>query len=128
MLISAVGFLIYWVMSIKKRALQFGIFRAMGLPMPKIIGMLVTEQFLITGTSIISGVFVGSLAGSIFVPLLQLVYSAEQQVPPFRVVTLAGDYARLYLIVAFILLVAFIVLWRIITRINISQALKLGED
>ncbi|HEX3045697.1 MAG TPA: FtsX-like permease family protein, partial [Bacillota bacterium] len=128
MLISAVGFLIYWVMSIKKRALQFGIFRAMGLSLPKIIGMLVTEQFLITGSSIVIGVFVGSLAGNLFVPLLQLVYSAEQQVPPFRVVSLVGDYARLYLIVAFILLVAFIVLWRIITRINITQALKLGED
>ncbi|MCX8129270.1 MAG: ABC transporter permease [Clostridia bacterium] len=127
-IISIIGFLIYWVMSIKKRVLQFGIFRAMGLTSNKIIGMLSCEQFLITGTSVLAGVFIGSLSSKIFVPLLQLVYGSEEQVPPFRIISYMSDYVRMYIIVGIMLVTCFIILWRIIAKINIGQALKLGED
>ncbi len=127
-IVSIIGFLIFWIMAIKKRVLQFGIFRAIGLTLPKIIKMLVWEQFLITGAAIVAGIFIGNITGRIFVPLLQMVYSAEEQVPPFRIISYPGDYLRLYVIFALMLIVAMFVLWRIITKINISQALKLGED
>ncbi|HEX3047648.1 MAG TPA: FtsX-like permease family protein [Bacillota bacterium] len=128
MMVSIIGFLIFWILSIKKRTLQFGIFRAIGLSMPKITGMLVCEQFLITGAAIGAGIIIGNLTGRIFIPLLQMAYSAEEQVPPLKIITNPGDYLRLYLIVALMLTVGLIVLWRIVKRINISQALKLGED
>lgn len=127
-IISIIGFLIFWIISIKKRVLQFGIFRAIGLSLPKIICMLAWEQFLITGAAIIAGIFIGSITGQIFVPLLQMVYSAEEQVPPFKIISDSGDFLRLYIVFTLMLVVAMITLWRIITRINISQALKLGED
>jgi putative ABC transport system permease protein len=126
--ISIIGFLIYWIMSIKKRVLQFGIFRAMGLTSDKIILMLAWEQLMITGTSVLAGVGIGSLAGRIFVPLLQLVYGAEEQVPPFKVISYTGDYIRLYILVALMLVACFTILWNFISRINVGQALKLGED
>lgn len=127
-IISTIGFLIYWIMSIKKRVLQFGIFRAMGLSYLKITGMLVMEQILITGSSIAAGILTGSLASRIFIPMLQLVYGAQQQVPPFRVVSEQADYIRLCFIVGVMLLTVFIILRRIVVKINMSQALKLGED
>lgn len=127
-IVSIIGFLIFWIMSIEKRVLQFGIFRAIGLTLPKIIRMLVWEQVLITGTAIIAGIFIGNITGQIFVPLLQMVYSAEEQVPPFRIISSSGDYLRLYIIFGLMLVVAMLVLWRIINKVNISQALKLGED
>ena len=37
LLLCMVGFLIYWILSIRSRELQFGIFRAMGLSMQEII-------------------------------------------------------------------------------------------
>ena len=40
--------LIYWILSIRQRELQFGIFRAMGLSIRKIIGLLAWE-LLISG-------------------------------------------------------------------------------
>jgi putative ABC transport system permease protein len=127
-IVSIIGFLIYWVMSIKMRALQFGIFRAMGMTFGKIIRMLAIEQLLITGSSVAAGIAIGGLASKIFIPMYQLVNGAEEQVPPFKVVAYASDYIRLYIIVALMILVCFTILWRIISRINIGQALKLGED
>ncbi len=127
-IICSIGFLIYWMMSIMKRLLQFGIFRAMGLSIGKIIRMIVYEQLFITGSSVIAGIVIGGLTSRIFVPMLQLVYGSEEQVPPFEVITQAGDYIRLYASIALMLLICFAVLWRLLLKINIGQALKMGED
>ena len=40
MLISLLGFLIYWIISIQNRTLMFGILRAMGMSLAKVIGCL----------------------------------------------------------------------------------------
>lgn len=127
-LITILGFLIYWILSIKKRILQFGIFRAIGLTAREIFGMIACEQLLITGSSILAGIELGNLTSKIFVPLFQMVYGAEGQVPPFKVVSDINDYFRLYVIVAFMLVLCFFIIGRLLSRLNVSQALKLGED
>ena len=128
MAVSTIGFLIYWILSIKQRVLQFGIFRAMGLSVKKIIGMLVCEQVLISGTAILVGIIIGGIASDLFVPLLQMVYSAAQQVPPFKVAAAREDYIRIYAVVFMMLTIGLSVLGFIISRIKIHQAIKLGED
>jgi putative ABC transport system permease protein len=128
MIITVLGFLIYWILSIKKRSLQFGIFRAIGLTSREVVGMIACEQIFITGSSIFAGIGLGNITSKIFVPLFQMVYSSEQQVPPFKVISDLSDYLRLYTIVALMLILCFIIIGRLIFRINISQALKLGED
>jgi putative ABC transport system permease protein len=128
MLISTLGFLIYWIISIQGRILQFGIFRAMGLSLAKVIGMIACEQVLVSGAAIFTGVIIGGAAGSLFIPLLQIVYSSAEQVPPFRIIADHGDYMKIFIVVSAMLLIGFTTLWRIITRIRIDQAVKLGED
>ena len=128
MTISTIGFLIYWILSIKQRVLQFGIFRAMGLSVKKLIGMLVCEQILISGTAILIGIIIGGITSDLFVPLLQMVYSAAQQVPPFKVAASREDYIRIYSVVLTMLGIGLSVLGVIISRIKIHQAIKLGED
>jgi putative ABC transport system permease protein len=128
MLISLLGFLIYWIISIHNRTLQFGILRAMGMSLAKVIGMLACEQLLVSGAAIITGIIVGGIAGDIFIPLLQIVYSAAEQVPPFRIIAYGGDYIKIYAVIGIMITVGFMTLWRIIARIRIDQAVKLGED
>ncbi|HBM81993.1 MAG TPA: ABC transporter permease [Clostridiaceae bacterium] len=128
MIISVIGFLIYWIMSIKDRTLQFGILRAMGVSFKEIVEMLLGEQVLISGSAIIMGIVVGGITSNLFVPLLQMAYSSKEQVPPFRVVASGADYIKLYIIIALMMLTGIIILARMIAKINISQALKLGED
>ncbi len=127
-IITILGFLIYWILSIKKRILQFGIFRAIGLTSREIIGMICCEQLLITGSSIFAGIALGNITSKIFVPLFQMIYNSEQQVPPFNIVYDVNDYLRLYAIIAFMLILCFCIIGRLINKININQALKLGED
>src|SRR5258706_2950964 len=48
MIVSMIGFLIYWIISIQGRVLQFGVFRAMGLSRLSVLGMIACEQVLIS--------------------------------------------------------------------------------
>lgn len=128
MLISFMGFLIFWILSIHSRELQFGIFRAMGLPGWRIISMLFWEQVLTSGVAVLMGITIGGVASKLYVPFLQIIYSSAEQVPPFKVVAYASDYVKVYLVVIVMLVGSFGVLASFIKRMKIHQALKLGED
>lgn len=128
MIISLLGFLIYWIISIQSRVLQFGIFRAMGLSLSGVIAIIAFEQLLVSGAAILAGITIGSLAGDLFIPFFQMLYSAAEQVPPFKIVALREDYIKIYAVLGIMLLSGFTALWRLIAGIKIDQALKLGED
>jgi len=128
LLICFAGFMIYWVLSIRARVLQFGIYRAMGMGVKSIIGLLVNEQLLITLTAIAIGAIVGEIAARLYVPLIQMSYSAADQVIPLLVVTVTQDYVNLYFVIGIMVLVCLVTLGIYITRIKVTQALKLGED
>jgi putative ABC transport system permease protein len=127
-IVSTIGFLIYWIISIEGRVLQFGVFRAMGLSRVSVLGMIAGEQVLISLVAILAGITIGGLAGDLFVPLLELTRAAADQVPPFRVIADPGDYLKLYAIVGGMLAVGTAVLAVRISRIRMAQAIKLGEE
>jgi putative ABC transport system permease protein len=128
MLVCTLGFLIYWILSIRSRILQFGIFRAMGLTQRNVLEIIIWEQLLISGIAIVAGICIGGITSDYFVPLLQLVYSKAEQVPPFRVVAFREDYLRIYAVVGAMLCVGIFILRTFIGHLKIDQALKLGED
>jgi len=128
MLISAIGFLIYWILSIRSRALQFGIFRAMGLSMRNIIVMLICEQVFISGTAVLMGIVIGGLTCDLYIPLIQIAYSVEELALPFKVFAYGDDYIKLYSIVGTMLFSGIAILGALVSKININQAIKLGED
>lgn len=128
MIMAIVGFLIYWILSIKGRTLQFGILRAMGMTMREIIAMLGYEQILVSGVSIAIAFVIGGITSDIFVPVFQSMYSLSDQIPPFIVSASAGDYIKIYVLIAIMLAGGFVILGGIIRKININKALKLGED
>lgn len=128
MIMAIIGFLIYWILSIKGRTLQFGILRAMGMTMREIIGMLGYEQILVSIVSIAMAFIIGGITSDIFVPLFQNMYDVEEQIPPFIVSAAASDYVKIYALIVIMLGGGFAILGSIIRKININKALKLGED
>lgn len=128
MLISVVGFTMYWVLTLRARMLQFGVLRAIGMSSRRVLGMLVVEQLLITGAAIAAGVAIGRAAALLYVPLLQVVYSAADQVPPFRVASEAADLLRIYVVAGVLLLLGAALFRTLLARLDIHQALKLGEE
>ena len=128
LVLCAVGFLIYWILSIQSRALQFGIFRAMGMSMREIVTMLINEHIFISGAAIATGALVGYLTAKLYMPLIQIAYSSSDNALPLRVVSQQSDAVRLAVIVAAMIGLCLIILGVLINRMKIAQALKLGED
>ena len=128
LLLCAVGFLIYWILSIRSRELQFGIFRAMGMSMREVISMLIWEQILITGSSIGRGGIFGALVTRLYLPLIQMAYSDADQILPMRMITNWTDSVRLFGVIGLVVVVCMVILAWLVSRIRIAQALKLGED
>lgn len=128
MLISFFGFLIFWILTLSGRTLQYGVLRAMGIPLPQLVGMLVSEQALTSAAAVVIGVRIGNLTSDLFVPLFEMSFATAEQVPPFEIVRQAGDYAQLYGIVGCTLAIGLLILAVRLTRIRMAQALKLGEE
>lgn len=128
MVMTVIGFLIYWILSIRSRTLQFGILRAMGVTFKEIIGMIGYEQLLVSGASIAMSFLIGGAVSDLFVPLFRSMYRPADQVPPFRVAAAQSDYLKIYILIVLMLGGGFAILGRLIKKININKALKLGED
>jgi len=128
LIVSFIGFMLFWLLSLQGRMLQLGIYRAMGISFRQLLGMLVVEQLLTTGAGFLIGIGAGLAAGRIFVPLFQLSFDPGKIVPPFEVVSDQSDIVRLAIATAFMLAVALLILAWLLKRMNIHQAVKLGED
>ncbi len=128
LILCAVGFLIYWVLSIRERELLFGVLRAMGMSRRGIVRMLFNEQFFGSVLFIGVGAVIGVIASRLFVPLIQIAYTAQNQVLGVKLVTEAEDMVRLFAYIGIMFVICMAVLIRLIFRMKITNALKLGED
>jgi len=127
-IISLIGYVLYWFFNLSSRVVQFGVLRAMGLSRKQLTGMLLLEQGFTAGLSIALGVAIGKLTSYIFLPFLQTTENVNMQVPPFRVVFNARDTDQLYLVVAIMMLTGAALLFLHIRRLRVHQAVKLGEE
>lgn len=127
-ILCTVGFLIYWITSIKQRELLFGIYRAMGMSMREINKMLINEQIFSSVLASLAGYGVGAAATVLFVKLVAVVYLPESHNIAISIAVNPYDLVKLTAVVVFMFVVCFIVIRTILKKMNITQALKLGED
>ena len=63
-----------------------------------------------------------------FVPMLQQAYAASNQALPMQLITKTSDLIRLYGVIAAVMVVCLLVLILLIFKLNVTKALKLGEE
>lgn len=127
-LLWAVGYLIYWILSIRSREMIFGILRANGMHKGEIFHILINEQIFCGGFSVAVGLVIGKLACRMFVPILQTAYAASNQVLPLRLITDEQDMLKLYGVTGAVLAVCLMVLFFLVRKLNVAKALKMGEE
>ena len=127
-LLCAVGYLIYWIMSIRSREMIFGVLRACGMHKGELFHMLINEQIFSGVFSVFAGIGIGRLTSVMFVPMLQQAYAAANQVLPMKLIMNATDMIRLYAVIAGVMVLCLIVLILLLFKLNVAKALKLGEE
>lgn len=127
-LLCAVGYLIYWIMSVRSREMIFGVLRACGMHKGELIHMLLNEQIFSGVFSILAGVGIGKLTSKMYVPMVQIAYAASNQVLPMKLITDPADMLRLYGVILFVVVLCLAVLMALLFKLNITNTLKLGEE
>ncbi len=127
-LISFIGYLLYWFFNLSSRVVQFGVLRAMGLSRRQLTGMLLLEQIFTAGLSVVIGLSMGRLASYLYLPFLQTSEDSRLQVPPFRVVFDFKDTVQIGVVVMVMLAAGAALLIMHVRRLRVHQAVKLGEE
>ena len=128
LLICAVGFLIYWVLTIREREMIYGIYRAMGMSMREIVKILVVEQVFGSLLAVLSGFGVGAITTTLFAKLISIVYLPKKHNIPIKIYVEAGDIAKITLIFVAAFAICFAIMRRTVKNMNITKALKMGDD
>ncbi len=127
-ILCAVGYMIYWIMSIKDRELIFGVLRASGFHKKEVVQMLLIEQLFAGVLSVFAGIGIGWISSKMFVPIIQLSFASATQILPLRLIIENADLIRLYGVIALVMISAVAVLITLLFRMNVAKALKLGEE
>lgn len=128
LLLCGVGYLIYWIMALKERELVFGVLRASGFHKGELFHMLINEQVFCGFFSIAAGFGIGKLTSVLFVPMLQKAYASTTQVLPLLLITNDMDTVRLIAVITGMMTVCLVTLTVMLFRMNVTKALKLGEE
>lgn len=124
--LSILSFLIYSYLSFRRRLIQIGILRAIGLARGQVVRLVLAEQFLLIAAGVTAGLLVGLAASYLFVPFLQIQQTPTG--PPTVVMTAWPDVERLLAIVGGGLLVVLPMSVFLLRRVRLHEAIKLGEE
>jgi putative ABC transport system permease protein len=126
--VMVIGFLLYTFITLKSRFLQFGVLRAIGLSMKQLIAMLCLEQLWSVGIGLVMGTFVGEAISAVFVPFLKTAAALNGETPPFHIIISGSDIGTIYKLLLPVIILAMAGLAFILTRLQVHQAVKLGEE
>jgi putative ABC transport system permease protein len=126
-LLTVLGFLLYALFSFRRRFIEMGMLRAIGLSMQQMISLLAAELAFLVLLGIGVGTALGVFASRLFVPFLQIGASAQSQYPPFQIEIAWLSIAQVYVLFFVLFLAALAALSALLVRMKIFQAIKLGE-
>ncbi|MFF0432083.1 FtsX-like permease family protein [Streptomyces sp. NPDC004327] len=93
--LAAVGFAVGSAGSLRERAQEFGVLRALGAPRRQLARLIAAEQGLLVGIGLLVGVALGTVLTRAVVPLVVLTGQAERPVPQVLVELPVGHVALL---------------------------------
>jgi putative ABC transport system permease protein len=126
-LLTVLGFLLYALFSFRRRFIEMGMLRAIGLSMQQMISLLAAELAFLIGLGIGVGTLLGVFASKLFVPFLQIGASAQSRFPPFQIEIAWYSIVQIYILFLALFILALSALSALLMRMKIFQAIKLGE-
>jgi len=126
-LLTVLGFLLYALFSFRRRFIELGTLRAMGLSSVQMTTFLAWELAFLIILGLLAGTFLGSLISEVFIPYLQVGADIQSKTPPFQVQIAWPAIMRIYALFGSLFVVALGVLAGLLLRMKIFQAIKLGE-
>ncbi len=126
-LLTVLGFFLYALFSFRRRFIELGTLRAIGLSAFEMTTFLAWELAFIIFLGLGAGTILGALVSNIYIPYLQIGTDPNSLIPPFLVEIAWPAIFRIYALFGLLFVVALGVLAALLLRMKIFQAIKLGE-
>jgi putative ABC transport system permease protein len=126
-LLTVVGFMFYAFFSFRRRFIELGVLRAVGLSARQMTAFLGWELIFLMGVGIGAGTGLGILVSKLFVPYLQVGTGPSTEIPPFVVQISWPAVFQVYVLFGALFIAALGALVWLLMRMKIFQAIKLGE-
>jgi putative ABC transport system permease protein len=125
--LTVVGFLLYALFSFRRRFIEIGVLRAIGLSLGQMVSFLAWELATLIGVGLAAGTGLGVMVSRLFIPYLQVGSTAASKIPPYVVIIAWPEIIRIYSLFGGMFVIAMIGLAFMLVRIKIFEAVKLGE-
>ncbi len=126
-LLTVLGFLLYTLFSFRRRFIELGTLRSIGLSSGQMTTFLAWELAFLILVGIGAGTLLGTSVSNQFIPYLQVGNTAADLAPPFLVGIAWPAITRVYALFGILFVAALGVLVTLLMRMKIFQAIKLGE-
>ncbi len=126
-IVTVVGFIVFAVVSFQRRFIELGMMRAVGLSKRQMAAYLVGEQAVLIISGTVTGTLLGVWASTIFIPFFQVGADKTALVPPYNVQIAWEQIGLIYAIFGAMFVAAVIVLFMLLNRMRLFEAVKLGE-
>jgi putative ABC transport system permease protein len=126
-LLTVLGFFLYAVFSFRRRMIELGILRAIGLSVGRMMGFIAWELGLLIVAGLGLGTVLGVWMSQQFIPFLQTGTRIADFVPPYLVEIAWPAISQIYVLFGLLFLAAFVVLSLLLRRMKVFEAVKLGE-
>ena len=126
-MLTVMGFLLYSFISFRRRFVELGVMRAIGLSVTQMGAFLAFEQFFLVAIGIVVGMALGTWASSLFIPFLQVGAGPHSQTPPFVVLVAWDNVMIIVAVFAAMFIVAIMGMIWLLSRMKVFEAIKLGE-
>lgn len=127
-LATMIGFLLYTVFSYRRRYVELGILRAIGLSQSSMVISVAWELGLLILIGLALGVGIGLLVSVLYIPYMQFVSNLEGVTPPYVVSMAWSEIAQIVALFFATFVLIMLILLVILRRMRIFQAVKLGES
>jgi len=125
--LTVVGFLMYALFSFRRRFIEFGVLRAVGLSARQMTAFLGWELALLILMGGGLGTLLGGWVSEFFIPFLQIGVDEASRIPPYVVDVAWTEIFRIYGLFVMLFVVALAALIVMLRRMRIFEAVKLGE-
>jgi putative ABC transport system permease protein len=124
--LTTVGFVLYALLSFRRRAVELGVLRTLGLSAWQMALYLIIAQLSLVVVGTLAGSAAGVLASRLFIPFFQTSGQLVGQVPAFEVRIAWNELVWVYAAIGLALFIALAATLLFLRRLRAFEAIKLG--
>lgn len=125
--VTVLGFFLYAFFSYRRRFVELGVLRAVGLTRVEMMVSVAWELGLLMFTGLGFGIGIGVIVSRLYIPYMQIGSRISENVPPYLVTMAWPEIIQILVLFFTLFLLSLITLIVVLRRMRIFQAVKLGE-